>query len=234
MECKKINSYLLITVITFLIITTLVLIKTLLEDSEGLEWGSVTDWISALCNVAMAGAALYAASQAKKWFKNKKFEHGYLSAKDLFLTLFKMGPVLDNIHTHVVFFRATSDASKDITEIEKILSEFYNLIADLNKSIFELQGVDWKFKDKYSEIYTLPARVEIESIILAARVSEVIYLDARENSDYYDPDYVKNQAEQLEHDIKELLTQVNNYKEIIDSILNERLQYELYFDIKTK
>lgn len=228
----KVPFTILIAVVAFLEI--LFLIKVLFADAAGFEWGSLTDWVSAICNIAMASAAAYAALQAKKWFENKKVELGYLSARDLFLTLMKMRPVLDNMHTHVEHFCASSDVSEDIAKIEKILSEFYTLIADYEKSIFELNGVGWKFKKEYANIYDLLLRVDIEPNILQARVTEIIYLDAIENSDFYDPDYVKNQAGQLEHDIKELLTTVIHYNEVIDSILNERLQYELYFDIKTK
>ena len=76
MKCKKINSYLLITVIVLLFIAILVLIKILFSDFQGFEWGSVTDWISALCNIAMAGAAVYAAIHAKRWFS----QHSYSTA----------------------------------------------------------------------------------------------------------------------------------------------------------
>ncbi|WP_354690971.1 hypothetical protein [Phytobacter sp. RSE-02] len=242
MDIKKyeVPFTILIAVVAFLEI--LFLIKVLFADAAGFEWGSVTDWVSAICNIAMASAAAYAALQAKKWFENKKVELGYLSARDLFLTLMKMRPVLDNMHTHVEHFCASSDVSEDLAKIEKILSEFYTLIADYEKSIFELNGVGWNFKKEYTDIYNLPLRVDIEPNILQARVTEIFYLDAiknsdlhsDKNSDVYDPDYVKNQARQLEHDIKELLTTVIHYNEVIDSILNERLQYELYFDIKTK
>ncbi|WP_156108038.1 hypothetical protein [Cedecea neteri] len=39
-----------------------------------MEWGSVSDWVSALCNIAMAGAAVYAAWNANSWLVQKQYE----------------------------------------------------------------------------------------------------------------------------------------------------------------
>ncbi|WP_336983964.1 MULTISPECIES: hypothetical protein [unclassified Cedecea] len=191
-----------------------------------MEWGSVSDWVSAACNVAMAGAAVYAALQAKKWFRNKKYELGHASAKDLFLTLFKMNPVLDNLSTHVEMFHASSEAEADLAKIENILSEFYILIANYEKSIFELKGVGWEFKDKYHDIYHLPTRVDIEVIPLSTHISIVNYL-----YDFYnEPENLKYSANALESDIKELLSITTQYNETIATILHDSLQYELYFN----
>lgn len=71
MNCRKANIVLIIIVSTLLIITCLVLIKFLFSDNEGFEWGSVSDWFSSTANLIMAGAALYAAWNAKNWFQTK-------------------------------------------------------------------------------------------------------------------------------------------------------------------
>lgn len=227
MELKKTNLVLLGITIVLFIVAILVLIKVLFLNAKGFEWGSVTDWVSALCNIAMAGAAVYAALQAKKWFKNKKYELGHSSARDLFLTLFKMNPVLDNLSTHVEMFNASSDAETDIEKIENILSEFYILIASYEKSIFELKGVGWEFKDKYYDIYNLPTRVDIEFIPLSAKASAVSYLYDVENK----CEEIKYSSRELESSIKELLDITQSYNSAISTILNDSLQYELYFNI---
>ncbi|WP_411194889.1 hypothetical protein ACHQIU_22170 [Raoultella planticola] len=74
MELKRENRILIWSVIILIFITILVLVKVLFTGSEGFEWGSVSDWVSATCNMAMAGAALYAAYNAKDWLKIKKKE----------------------------------------------------------------------------------------------------------------------------------------------------------------
>lgn len=74
MELKRVKLILLWSVIILIFITILVLVKVLFTGSKGFEWGSVSDWVSAACNMAMAGAALYAAYNAKDWLKIKKKE----------------------------------------------------------------------------------------------------------------------------------------------------------------
>lgn len=71
MDCRKANIVLITIVSTLLIITCLVLIKFLFSGKEGFEWGSVSDWVSSIANLIMAGAALYAAWNAKNWFQTK-------------------------------------------------------------------------------------------------------------------------------------------------------------------
>lgn len=74
MELKRENRILVWSVIILIFITIIILVKVLFTDSKGFEWGSVSDWVSAACNMAMAGAALYAAYNAKDWLKIKKKE----------------------------------------------------------------------------------------------------------------------------------------------------------------
>ncbi|HFR1090664.1 TPA: hypothetical protein ACHUSF_004412, partial [Shigella sonnei] len=71
MDCRKLNIVLLSTVAVLLVVVILVLIKSLFVGSEGFEWGSVSDWVSSIANLIMAGAALYAAWNAKNWFQTK-------------------------------------------------------------------------------------------------------------------------------------------------------------------
>ena len=71
MDCRKANIVLITIVSTLLIITCLVLIKFLFSGKEDFEWGSVSDWVSSIANLIMAGAALYAAWNAKNWFQTK-------------------------------------------------------------------------------------------------------------------------------------------------------------------
>lgn len=71
MDCRKANIALITIVSALLIISCLVLIKFLFSGNEGFEWGSVSDWFSSIANIIMAGAALYAAWNAKNWFQTK-------------------------------------------------------------------------------------------------------------------------------------------------------------------
>ncbi|VEB98813.1 Uncharacterised protein [Cedecea lapagei] len=68
------NRELLTVVLILLFLVGLVLIKILLHGSSQLEWGSVSDLVSAACNIAMAGAAVYAAWNANSWLAQKQYE----------------------------------------------------------------------------------------------------------------------------------------------------------------
>jgi len=76
MDIKKFSIPFFIMVGILASLEILFFIKVLFSDYQGFEWGSVTDWVSALCNVAMASAAVYAALQAKKWLKPKLNQNG--------------------------------------------------------------------------------------------------------------------------------------------------------------
>lgn len=71
---------LVITVIILLAVAAFAFLKVLFSNSEALEWGSVTDWVSAACNIAMAGAAVYAAVNAKNWISPKIQHEGFKQA----------------------------------------------------------------------------------------------------------------------------------------------------------
>lgn len=71
MDIKKFKTPFLIMIVILAFLEIMFLLKLLFADSKGFEWGSVTDWISAICNIAMAFAAVYAAINAKDWFKSK-------------------------------------------------------------------------------------------------------------------------------------------------------------------
>lgn len=203
----------------------------LLKNSVFPTWesGNLSDWVIVLCNVVMAGAAFYAALQAKKWFSNKKMELGHASAKELFLTLFKMNPIIDNLSTHVAMFSASPESDNNLKDIENILLELYSLISDFEKSIFELNGVGWKFKDKYANIYNLPLRIDIELIPLSYRCEEVIYFYDLQ----HDPENLPYSSSAFENNVKELLNITAEYNSTISIILNESLQYEQYFQIES-
>lgn len=72
MELKNWNRGLLGLVSLILLIALLVLVKVLFAGNKDFEWGSVSDWVSALANVGMFGAALYAALAARNWLNQKK------------------------------------------------------------------------------------------------------------------------------------------------------------------
>lgn len=74
------NNILLCTVFVLFIIAIAVFIKVLTHGVSTMEIGSITDMISAFCNVVMAFSAAYAAYNAKKWFNRKTTENAHIQA----------------------------------------------------------------------------------------------------------------------------------------------------------
>ncbi|BEO55997.1 hypothetical protein SMQE22_11430 [Serratia marcescens] len=75
---KLANRIIIGLVIVLLSIVVLLLISTLYYSTDKkMELGSLTDWISAGANICMAGAAVYAALNAKDWIKDKHNSAGY-------------------------------------------------------------------------------------------------------------------------------------------------------------
>lgn len=73
---KWTNRIIIGLVIVLLSLVLLLLISTIYYSLDTkMEIGSLTDWISAFCNIAMAGAAVYAGSKAVNFFKEKAYDH---------------------------------------------------------------------------------------------------------------------------------------------------------------
>ncbi|MGK9171742.1 hypothetical protein KXR87_00665 [Yokenella regensburgei] len=76
MDIKKYSTPFFIMIGIIASLEILFFIKVLFAGSKGFEWGSVTDWVSALCIIAIASAAVYAVLQTKKWLKPKLNQNG--------------------------------------------------------------------------------------------------------------------------------------------------------------
>lgn len=80
LNIKKCNLFLISTVFVLLLVSILVGIKVLFSNMHGLEWGSVTDWFSAISTLAGSIASfgtLYIAykafQKAPEWLDQKKY-----------------------------------------------------------------------------------------------------------------------------------------------------------------
>ncbi|EPD1010312.1 hypothetical protein ACR572_001473 [Escherichia coli] len=83
MKFKKYNNALICTVLVLLWAAILALVKVLFSGNKDFEWGSVSDWASTFCNAIMAGAALYAAINAKNWLSEKTRTLGLEKAESI-------------------------------------------------------------------------------------------------------------------------------------------------------
>ena len=80
---QRLISTLITVAIIFFVVATLALIEVLFSHRKGFEWGTVSDWFSALCNLATAVAAVYAAFNAKQWFSQRSHTKGFDKAEEL-------------------------------------------------------------------------------------------------------------------------------------------------------
>lgn len=213
---NKTNKILIGSVSALCIVGTLTLLKAVFNDGGKM----VTDWISALSNATMAGAAVYAALQAKKWFKQKKYEIAHSIAKDLTYTLYEMQTILDNFDAHVTMFTASSTAQADINEIKLITDKFCQLISKKERMLFELKRLHWVLKSEYDEIYYLPSCLDFETLICQVNLSLVMY------------EFDNTDSAHLEYDIRQINDPIKQYEAAIKVFLSNEIEYEEYFDIK--
>ncbi|WP_313128792.1 hypothetical protein [Pseudescherichia vulneris] len=119
-----------ITITTFMFVLELIAIANILLDKP-LDPGSVTDWFSAIADLLMAGAAIYAAWNAKDWFKTKIKENA-LNKVTLFLNncdVFSMD--MRNLYLRVSDLNNTDPDSQP--------NDFAKLIFKQRETIDEMQ-----------------------------------------------------------------------------------------------
>ncbi|EPR1414792.1 hypothetical protein ACU0OL_002211 [Citrobacter koseri] len=111
MNIKKWNTYLVSTVLILLIVAVLILIKILFSNVKGFEWGSVSDWLSAISSII---TLLFAFFVYSRWYKERYRDDAYQIQKQIitsqYLNLFNTIDELDfklinysfrvNGHTH--------------------------------------------------------------------------------------------------------------------------------------
>ncbi|MCM7830423.1 hypothetical protein ACHHY8_22650 [Enterobacter cloacae complex sp. 2024EL-00215] len=148
-DCRKANIALIIIVSTLLIITCLVLIKFLFSGNEGFEWGSVSDWFSSIANLIMAGAALYAAWNAKQWFSQRSHTTGFDKAEEILA-------VTDHL------YNTTYKTIEDIYQVVNYLKELNSgLKKPDQKKADEFEISENKHREYISKIDNLVIELEL-------------------------------------------------------------------------
>ncbi|EEV6014773.1 TPA: hypothetical protein K8979_004311 [Escherichia coli] len=166
MKVKQYNTALIFTVLILLWVAILVLVKFLFSGSKGFEWGSVSDWVSTFCNAIMAGAALYAAVNAKNWLSEKTRTLGLEKAEAILNEIDTFSAThnsyIDSLAEAEIYYRSNIfDNQADRNRVIKSLDELRVLIEN-NK--LRLQDTHSKFSSlkrwdvtilKEKEIYQL-------------------------------------------------------------------------------
>lgn len=150
-------------------ITALAVAVTLPTFRKGhtLDFGNTSDIISALCNCVVAGAAIYAASNAKGWFSQKSHTRGHEKAED----------ILSRID---VFYRARNQTLSETYQLHEFIVKISNNIDNHENKPFSFY--DGKLKhfmeqvsniDKISEDLDLMERWNI-SVVNKKVITDII------------------------------------------------------------
>ena len=169
----------------------------------------ITDWISALCNVLMAGAAFGGFWIAKNWQKQKMDEDAYQLSKKIVLNNYRnivivYSDLYGRLDYYSVFISSLPRRGKEhLPGIEEVyqfknkLNTVYHLRRELEDNFLYIEKLGWKFKDDllaydkdfndlaFGDLYqfTKCAFYTIESIILKIKSEELEGL-AKDKSDY--------------------------------------------------
>lgn len=147
MDIKKYKTPFLIMIAILAFLEIMFLLKLLFADSKGFEWGSVSDWVSAFCNIAMASAAVYAAKNAKHWIHQKDTESIYKLANELVNT--DLNELFNAFYsTYLVMFKYTPQNINFKNLIRSgDLSVFTHQMDILSKDVISLWAMnDLKFR----------------------------------------------------------------------------------------
>jgi hypothetical protein len=94
---------------------------------ETMDWGSVSDWFSAGCNLVMASVAVYAAMNAKDWLSPKLNERKFKFADEVIDDFCKLQQEALYLHSDVKQLINTDPAEQGGAEnFKKYWSSFYN------------------------------------------------------------------------------------------------------------
>ena len=233
MDCRKLNIALKTSIIVLSVVATLVLIKALFSGFNGFEWGSVTDWLSTIANIVMASAAVYAALQAKKWFKQKKYELAHSLARDLTYTLYEIEGILGDIDARLTLFNVSSSTDDDIGEIKFYIDKLCSLISKKEKMLFELKRLHWTLKSEFDDIYHLPSCLDFETLIGQVELSLSMYNFHKATIESFDTlsNHSNSESDHLEFDVRQIKGPFKEYDIAIEKFLAEDIAYEEYFDI---
>ncbi|UUE38088.1 hypothetical protein L0Y26_09305 [Pectobacterium aroidearum] len=189
------------------------------------EWGNVSDWVSSTANVVMAGAALYAAWNAKDFFRSKRYDIGFSTARELVIHFKSMDEKLIHIGTLTQLFSVSSTVKSDIESIYVLAKQ---LDSDLKKSevfIKDLKMLGWSIKTNYSEIEYIYSSFSLDSLIPSIELNIFLYEKDDEDNKKYHEDTILQEVRDIGEYFK-------SAEEKIDYFLNQNLIYNEYFDIE--
>ncbi|EML9044169.1 hypothetical protein [Enterobacter cloacae] len=204
----------------------------------------ITDWISALCNVFMAGAAIGGFWIAKNWQRQKMHEDAYQLSKKIVLNNYRdISNVYSDLYVRLdfysIFISALPQRGKEhLPSIEKVhqfknkLNSLYHLRSELEDNLLYIEKLGWKFKVEllaYNEDFNNIAFGDLlQTTKFALDTIEFIILSI-ENEEK--DDIVKGKREYLEY-MKTIKHEQKLLDDKYDYFKNFSKQVNGYFDIE--
>lgn len=244
----KTNIALISTVGVLLIIATLVLIKILFADVNGFEWGSFTDWLSAVGTFGTFIIAIIALMKVPDWMEQKHYDIAYSLIEN---AVFKE---LANVSATSVQLRAKTsnitrrianavrnsvrDTKSNLNRIDELYESFQAYHKDFNQSV---NGIINQLKAiTRTEYYIAPYTQEIINQLQTAtkkynNINYQIINAIAEIEDFYDYSEGLEITEIDIYDIRKEIIETNKeLSEFIAKIYTENLPIKDFITRKKK
>lgn len=191
-----------------------------------MDWGNGSDVTSALCNVVMAGAAAFAAFNARSWFSQRSHSKGLDFAEEIISDIDKFFKFIEDV---------SGDIAADYDYIKKIAA-FGHYEKFKNNSYFSSLIDKYEKQPKLTRDtlyqYSVIERWSIEvrnkdEISLILRNFEIFFHEVKQ---FYVEALEINDLMQQRFDTGEGLTKFEVYKERVDSSL--KIVNDLYHEFK--
>lgn len=225
MELKKTNLVLLGMNIALLIVAILLLLKIFFLDAKGFEWGSVTDWVSAACNMAMAGAAVYAAFNAKSWLSPKIQNEGFRQANQLLLDMTQVNIVQQKMvaalnimlikNHNGRYVKYMDERESDIEKYHLLFKELSELLISFGSRYLSLQI--WKMNslqdNQFAELISNIGKIQ--------KMHQSILYTLRNNKNLVEFNKTfKNKCDEVSNQRSLISRQINNLSIPFDLLFN--------------
>lgn len=140
---KRTNKILLSLVIILFVFAIIAFAKVVFNSMSGLEWGSVSDWVSTGSSIATTYIAYLAYKAAPNWFKQKTYEAGFDHVNNLISEYDSIEQNIQRLYWDIISINSSnSRISQTWGEIETLayrtISLKENLIACQRFNVFVL------------------------------------------------------------------------------------------------
>ena len=121
---KRTNTILISLVIILFVFAIIAFSKVIFNSMSGLEWGSVSDWVSTGSSIATTYIAFLAYKAAPNWFKQKTYEAGFNHVNNLISEYDSIEESIQRLYWDVISIKPsnshTSQTSQTWGEIETL------------------------------------------------------------------------------------------------------------------